>query len=161
MEPAYQVSLRDNGYAVIDGFLEAVKLRQMRDEAAGIVDRYDVADSDTSFFSTLRQEQATDDRFMRSAAGVECFFEEGALDAQGRLTVNKALAVNKIGHALHEVPGSSFRDFAESDAVKGILRTLGYVSPIAVQSMYIMKGAKLGGVVSKHQDASFLGTGSC
>ena len=83
------------------------------------------------------------------------------LDEAGDLKVDKAQAINKIGHALHEVPGSSFRDFAESDAVKGILRTLGYVSPIAVQSMYIMKGAKLGGVVSKHQDASFLGTGSC
>ena len=156
-----KVSLRENGYAVIDGFLDETKLRQMRDEAADIVDRYEVSDSDASVFSTRRQERTTDDRFMRSAAGVECFFEEGTLDAQGRLTVDKALAVNKIGHALHEVPGSSFRDLAESDAVKGILRALGYVSPIAVQSMYIMKGAKLGGVVSKHQDASFLGTGWC
>jgi phytanoyl-CoA hydroxylase len=159
MEP-YKLSLRENGYAVIDGFLEEANMRQMRDEAAEIVDRYEVSDSgDTSVFSTRRQEQTTDERFMRSAAGVECFFEEGTLDAQGRLMVDKARAVNKIGHALHEVPGSAFRGLAESDAVKGILKSLGYLSPIAVQSMYIMKGAKLGGVVSKHQDASFLGTG--
>ena len=28
-----KVSLRENGYAVIDGFLDETKLRQMRDEA--------------------------------------------------------------------------------------------------------------------------------
>lgn len=42
--------------------------------------------------------------------------------------------------------------------MKDILVKLGYVHPIAVQSMYIMKSAKVGGVVSAHQDATFLST---
>ncbi len=150
--------LRENGYAVIEGWLSDTKVRRLRAEAAEIVDGYQMSSDDSSVFSTRRQDQTTDDRFMRSASEVTCFLEEGSLDVDGRLTVDKALAVNKIGHALHEMPGSAFRELAESDAVKGILKGLGYQSPIPVQSMYIMKGARLGGVVSKHQDASFLGT---
>ena len=144
----------DNGFLVIENFLDEVQTNRLQAEAARIIDRFD-SSSHRSVFTT--RDQTTDERFMRSASDVTCFFEDGVFDKDGNLTVDKALAVNKIGHALHEAPGP-FKEFAENESVKGILRDLGYVSPIPVQSMYILKSAKVGGVVSKHQDASFLGT---
>ena len=64
--------------------------------------------------------------------------QEKAFDASGALTVPKALAVNKIGHALHDLD-PTFRAFSRSQRVAALLRSLGYARPLPVQSMYICK----------------------
>ena len=48
-----------------------------------------------------------DDYFLDSGDQVRCFFEEEAFDAAGKLRVDKALAINKIGHAMHDRDPSS------------------------------------------------------
>ena len=113
-------------------------------DAADVVEQFDPKEC-RSVFSTTNQGQTSDDWFLQSASNVSCFFEEGVLDEAGDLKVDKAQAINKIGHALHEFR-APFKEFAESDAVKAILVALGYEHPIAVQSMYIMKSARVGGV---------------
>ena len=36
-------------------------------------------------------------------SGIWCFFEAEAFDDDGRLTQDKALSINKIGHAMHDL----------------------------------------------------------
>jgi len=67
-------------------------------------------------------------------------------------------AVNKLGHALHELE-FGFRTHSKvSPGVSAVLRELGFRSPVAVQSMLIVKGAGVGGEVGAHQDGTFLAT---
>ncbi len=44
----------------------------------------------------------------------------------------------QVGHALHDLD-PVFKKYSSSDNVKGLLKSLGYVAPVAVQSMYIFK----------------------
>ena len=47
---------------------------------------------------SLPQAHSGDPYFISSASSIGFFLEEGALDGEGKLTVPKALAINKIGH---------------------------------------------------------------
>jgi len=92
---------------------------------------------------------------MDSAQAVHCFLEQDALNDQGQLVYLKARAINKIGHALHDlVP--EFSEFCKLPVFAETLESLGYRSPQLWQSMYIFKQARIGGEVRWHQDASYL-----
>ena len=75
----------------------------------------------------------------------------------GKLLRPKELAVNKIGHALHELEPAFVR-WTCSARIGSLLRQLGLAKPAAMQSMYICKQPSLGGVVVPHQDSCFLHT---
>lgn len=90
------------------------------------------------------QKETTDEHFLRSAAAVSCFFEEKAFDAAGTLVKDKALAINKIGHAMHDLD-PVFTRFSRSKALGGVLLALGLEAPTPVQSMYIFKQPFIGG----------------
>jgi phytanoyl-CoA hydroxylase len=77
---------------------------------------------------------------------VRYFYEEGALDASGKLTKPKHLAINKIGHNLHElIP--EFKEVSFDPRTGAVLRSLGYEAPVIPQSMYICKQPGIGGEV--------------
>jgi Phytanoyl-CoA dioxygenase (PhyH) len=59
------------------------------------------------------QKFRTDNQFLDSANGISVFLEEKAMDGDNRLQKPKALAVNKIGHAMHDLD-PVFRDFSRS-----------------------------------------------
>lgn len=59
------------------------------------------------------QKFRTDNQFLDSANGISVFLEEKAMDADNRLGQPKSLAVNKIGHAMHDLD-PVFRDFSRS-----------------------------------------------
>lgn len=103
------------------------------------------------------QEQHIDRYFLDSAGGVGCFFEEGAFDAEGRQIKPKALAINKIGHAMHDLD-PVFHAWCYSEAVAALSRSLGFRRPLPTQSMYIFKQPGIGGEVVPHQDSTFLYT---
>lgn len=63
---------------------------------------------------------------------------------------------NKCGHALHALD-DVFHAVSTSPKVAGTARQL-MKSPVAIQSMYIFKRARVGGVVTPHQDSTFLYT---
>jgi phytanoyl-CoA hydroxylase len=92
-----------------------------------------------------------------SAGGVRCFFEEEAVDADGRLVVDKARAINKIGHALHDRE-PLFSRFSRDPRLAALVADIGVADPRLVQSMLIFKQPRIGGEVVWHQDASFLMT---
>jgi phytanoyl-CoA hydroxylase len=110
-------------------------------------------------FTTDEQQRHSDAYFLGSGGTVRFFFEEKAFRPDGSLAVPKALAVNKIGHALHtDVPEFAAVSTAADARVAGLFRSLGYAHPLVVQSMYITKQPGIGGEVRPHVDGAFLYT---
>ncbi len=66
-------------------------------------------------------------------------------------------AVNKIGHALHELD-PVFSNFSYSSDIKKLARGVGLRKPSMIQSMVICKQPFIGGEVNIHQDSTFLYT---
>jgi phytanoyl-CoA hydroxylase len=142
------------GYLVLPGAIPPADLESIRQAAARIVEDFD-AERHRSVFSTSDRDRGRDLYFMDSAESVHCFLEEEAVDEAGNLLCPKPQAINKIGHALHDlVP--EFTDFCRLPLFAGILAELGYERPQLWQSMYIYKQPKIGGEVRWHQDASYL-----
>lgn len=145
---------QDQGYAVLEGAVPQSALDSIRSAAAHIVDEFDT-DAHRTVFSTKDRDRGRDAYFMQSAEAVHCFLEEDALDAKENLIRPGALAINKIGHAMHDlVP--EFEAFCRLPLFADCLRTIGYQSPVLWQTMYIFKQARIGGEVRWHQDASYL-----
>ena len=142
---------------MLPGFRTAGQVAALRARAEAIVDAFDPA-SHHSVFSTQDQaRRSTTDEFLASAEGVQCFFEEEAFDATGRLRVPKAQAINKIGHAMHDLD-PVFDAFSHGADLAALAADLGLARPQVWQSMYIFKPPGIGGEVKWHQDATFLDT---
>ena len=146
----------EQGYLVLPGFKAAADIAQVRARAAEIVDAFDPTQNRT-IFTTNEQERQVDAYFMGSADKVRCFFEEEAFDGQGELKQSKALSINKIGHALHDLD-PVFDRFSRGDALADVARQVGLVDALIWQSMYIFKQPGIGGEVRWHQDATFFET---
>ncbi len=155
-DPEALRSFADDGYAVLPGFIAADRLERLRQRAAQIVDAFE-PDASTSAFSTRDRSRVADAALLASAHAVHCFLEEDAVDAQGRLRVPKAGAVNKIGHALHDLD-PVFEPFSHSPALVQVAAAIGLVDPQVWQSQLIFKQPRIGGEVGWHQDASFFHT---
>jgi phytanoyl-CoA hydroxylase len=145
------------GYLVLPGFKPDHELAALRERGRQIVEAFD-AEAHHSVFSTKDQgRRSADAAFLDSAEGIECFFEEEAFDAAGRLRQSKALSINKIGHALHDLD-PLFDRFSRTQALAELADDLGLVDPQLWQSMLIFKQPGIGGEVGWHQDASFFDT---
>jgi phytanoyl-CoA hydroxylase len=145
-----------DGYIVIPDFKSPAAIAQLRARAEAIVDEFDPAES-RAIFTTRDQERASDAWFLGSDNTVRCFFEEEAFDAGGRLKQAKALSINKIGHAMHDLD-PVFAAFARDAKLAAVARDLGLAEPQIWQSMYIFKQPGIGGEVRWHQDATFFDT---
>jgi len=144
----------EDGYVTLEGAIGEDALRSIREAAARIVEDFDV-EAHRSVFSTADRDRGRDRYFMDSAEAVHCFLEEQSLDKNGRLKCPKSRAINKIGHALHDlVP--EFTAFCRLPAFSEVLAALGYERPQLWQTMYIYKQPRIGGEVRWHQDASYL-----
>ena len=143
-----------NGFAVIERAIAASDLNSIKAAAQNIVESFDVS-KHRSVFSTKHQDRDRDQYFNDSAEAVHCFLEEDALTAAGELNRPKDRAINKIGHAMHDlVP--EFTNFCRLPVFAETLRSIGFQSPELWQTMYIFKQPKIGGEVRWHQDASYL-----
>jgi phytanoyl-CoA hydroxylase len=142
-----------DGYLVIPGFKSTEQIAALRARASEIVEAFDPAESKT-IFTTKKQEARTNDYFLESADKVRCFFEEEAFDVDGQLKQAKALSINKIGHALHDID-PVFMAFSRDDKLAVVAEDLGLLEPQVWQSMYIFKQPGIGGEVRWHQDATY------
>jgi phytanoyl-CoA hydroxylase len=145
-----------DGYLVLPGFKSAAETQAACQRAAEIVAAF-TPGADTGTFSTRDRSRVADAALLASAEAVHCFFEEEAFDAEGRLAVPKDRAINKIGHALHELD-PVFDAFSHGPELAALAHSLGLQHPQVWQSQLIFKQPHIGGEVGWHQDGSFFET---
>jgi phytanoyl-CoA hydroxylase len=143
-----------DGYLALPGFRDPQALVALRQRAQAIVDDFDPT-GPGGVFSSREPSRTADDWLLGSAAGVRCFFEEEAVDAQGVLLVPKDRSINKIGHALHDLD-PVFERFSHGADLAELAADLGLAQPQLWQSMLIFKQPGIGGEVRWHQDATYL-----
>ncbi len=144
------------GYLVLPGFKSRADCAAATERAQALVDAFE-PDAGASRFSTRDRSLVADAALLASAASVQCFFEEEALDDAARLRVPKSQSINKIGHALHDLD-PLFRVFSHGPDLAGLATDLGLQDPLLWQSQLIFKQPRIGGEVGWHQDASFFAT---
>ena len=146
----------DNGVAVFPGAVSPKDIENFRRAVDRLVEDFDPAGVRT-VFSTDDQSHARSDYFLTSGDKVRYFLEDGALDGDGELVLSKRQALNKIGHAMHDVD-PDVSAFCRSQGFIGAADAVGMASPRLLQSMIIFKNPEVGGEVSIHTDHTFLWT---
>jgi phytanoyl-CoA hydroxylase len=147
--------LRD-GFLVLPGFVSVEDCDALKRRVEAMTAAFD-PEAHRSIFSTHEQTRTSDAYFLESGDKVRFFLEEGALGPDGRLRVPKERALNKIGHAMHDLD-PAFDRFSRTPALAALVAELGLAKPVLIQSMYIFKQPHIGGEVVCHQDATFLYT---
>jgi len=144
----------DQGYLVLENAIAKAEIERLKAAALEIVDHFDI-DNNRTVFKTSDRDSGRDDFFFNSAENIHCFLEEDASDIGGNLLKPARLAINKIGHAMHDL-NPVFRSFCQLPVFGKISRDIGYQIPLLWQTMYIFKQPHIGGEVRWHQDGSYL-----
>jgi len=147
---------RQDGYLVVPDFVSAEACAALRATAEQMVDEWEPT-GERTVFTTEAQERVSNREFLASGDRTWCFFEEEAFDEHGDLRQAKALSINKIGHAMHDLD-PVFEAFTYTPQLTAVADDIGLVDPLVLQSMYIFKQPGIGGEVDCHQDATFLYT---
>jgi len=145
-----------DGVLVIDGFKPRSECERLRERANALVEEHGPRAAGT-IFSTKSPQHLDSRYFLESATGIGVFFEEEAFDADGKLAYPLPLAVNKLGHAMHDLD-PVFSAFSKGPALQAVSASLGVAQPRVMQSMYIFKQPNIGGEVMCHQDSTYLYT---
>ena len=144
------------GWLALPRLRSAQAVAALKQRAHEIVDAFEPGER-PAVFSTVDPGRLRDQALIDSAEAVQCFFEEEAHDAQGRLRVPKALSINKIGHALHVLDPVA-AGFSRGPDLAQLALALGLREPQLRQSMLIFKQPGIGGEVRWHQDATYFVT---
>ncbi len=146
-----------NGFLVLRDFVSEAACAELKRRAEALVDAFEPDEGVKSIFTTNEQTRHSDEYFLTSGDKTRFFFEEEAFDADGELRQAKALSINKLGHAMHDLD-PVFERFSHTPALAELCADLGYEDPAILQSMYIFKQPRIGGEVTSHTDLTFLWT---
>jgi phytanoyl-CoA hydroxylase len=155
------------GYLVLPTFFFPSEIAALKARADQLLTNFDLSSHPRTIFRCESEKgkqtkdefssSSSDDYFLSSSDRIHYFFEEKAFDQQGNLLFPKELAINKIGHALHSLD-PVYSSFTLQQRMQQLVYSLGFVHPIVLQSMIICKQPKIGGIVTKHRDSTFLYT---
>lgn len=147
-----------NGYLVIPDFWDEDTVSNLRNHIFEIISSMDLTESKSVFGPKTDDEiRETDEYFLTSGREIRYFWEAKAFNEKKEMIEPPELSINKIGHGLHDLD-PQFEKVSYDPRIGKICRDLGQQRPLAVQSMYIFKQAKIGGEVIPHQDGAFLYT---
>ena len=149
-------SYQDEGYLLVENFASPQECDALLARTKHLIDDFD-PQAHRVIFSADGQSHAATDYFMKSASNISFFFEKGAMDDDGNMQKDKHLAVNKVGHALHD-KDKIFHDFSRQPKIEALAKAIGFEDPKLLQSMVICKQPEIGGEVTGHQDSTFLYT---
>ncbi len=158
LTPAQRSRWERDGFLALEGFAAPDACDALVARARALVASFDAeGEGAASIFSTTDQGRTSDAYFLGSGDKIRFFFEEGAVDGSGVRRLPTELALNKIGHALHDLD-PVFAAFSRTPALAALAAALGLADPVLLQSMYIFKQPHIGGEVVCHQDSTFLYT---
>ena len=160
LDPDQRQQFEHDGYVVLPDFVPDSLLDTLRIRIDELVSDYaegGLPEGAATVFSTTDQTHAQDDWFLTSADAVRPFFENGAFDDDGTQLVPMERALNKLGHAMHDLD-PVFDRFSRTPDMADLATDLGFVEPLLLQSMVIFKPPWIGGEVTCHCDHSFLWT---
>ena len=131
-----------DGFAVIENFLSPAEVEELRKAGDELADTAPEREHRTVFSTT---QQCKDRYFIESADRISYFYEKDALAEDGSLLVEPRVALNKVGHALHELH-PLFKRITLSDRVREVCWQMKMKRPVVAQSMYIYKNPGLGSI---------------
>ena len=150
MKPPSLDAYERDGFLALEDFLPAAECDALQARAAELVGGFETPARRT-VFSAEDQRHADDRYFSESGGAIRFFFEEAATDQP------TALALNKIGHALHDLD-PAFDRVSRRPELAALAHELGLARAVLLQSMYLFKQPRIGAPVDWHQDATFLYT---
>ncbi|KAH9948564.1 phytanoyl-CoA dioxygenase [Amylocystis lapponica] len=150
---------RRDGYLRLPTFLSSVETEALLTRSKQLIEQFSIEDHPLTKFTTGDDNHIGDDYFLTSGDKIRYFLEEDAVDKNGKLNREKQRAVNKIGHALHELDPVFRAVTIENPSMRAVVRDLQFHhDPVALQSMVICKQPEIGGEVPEHNDSTFLYT---
>ncbi len=158
LTPAQLEAFHRDGFLVIPDFWPPATVSTLKAASDALLQSFTPPPQGKSVFCTDEQTRSSDEYFLTSGDQVRYFFEKGALDAAGALLVSQDQAINKIGHALHELHPAFRAVSLECPRVAAVCRSLGFRRCLVPQSMLILKPPRIGGAVLPHVDGAFLYT---
>ncbi|KAH8828394.1 phytanoyl-CoA dioxygenase [Flagelloscypha sp. PMI_526] len=120
------VPVCNRSYLVIPGFLSQSQTNSLLSRSKQLLDEFSIEDHPMTKFTTGEDDHPKDK------------------------------AVNKIGHALHELDPEFQKVTLKNEDVKNLVRDIGmHKDPVALQSMVICKQPEIGGEVGPHNDSFY------
>lgn len=158
ISPLQRENYSRDGFLVLKDFIEENVCDLLISQANKLIDEFDHSKNRHIFAAKNNdQYQLRNQYFMESAHQISFFFEENAFDANQNLKYEKSKAINKIGHALHDLD-PVFNCFSRTHKIARLVNELDLQNPLLLQSMYICKQPHIGGEVNCHQDKTYLYT---
>ncbi len=145
-----------DGFLVLPELIDPQRCDELAARSAELVAAFDPS-SHSTVFRTNEQNRVADGTFLNSGSRIEFFWEEDAFDEHNNLVVDPTKAINKFGHAQHDLD-PTFSSFSRQSPLPELVADLGVANPKLLQSMLIFKQPRIGGEVGSHQDAAFLYT---